>query len=102
MLRDAAGGAPRATFAAFVVLGVGVSWLPVAAIFLEVPRLQRVLPEGLCLSSYLNIVVHAGAVALVPYLFFAGRSRAAHELAVRGILLMGVVANVASAVCKAD
>eukprot|EP01062_Namystynia_karyoxenos_P032116 TRINITY_DN23724_c0_g1_i1.p1 TRINITY_DN23724_c0_g1~~TRINITY_DN23724_c0_g1_i1.p1 ORF type:complete len:306 (+),score=97.76 TRINITY_DN23724_c0_g1_i1:84-920(+) len=83
-------------FALFAVLGLGVSWLAVAAIYLEIPRLQRVVPEGLCLASYVQAVSHVAVVAVLPYVLAVRRGFSVPHSAVVGALiganLLGVAA----------
>jgi hypothetical protein len=63
------GSAPMSLLksATFFVFGFGPSWLVPSLLFLEVPAFQRELPEHLCLSTFLNLSVHASTLFVLLY-----------------------------------
>lgn len=57
------------TFGIFMIMGAGVNWVFPTAMFQEIPYLEEHQPEGLCLATYMNLMVAMGYLVMGGYVF---------------------------------
>ena len=58
---------------AFTLLGIGTSYLVPVALFLQLPAMQTVLPEGIRLASNMNVAVNLPTIICVFYVAYRSR-----------------------------
>ena len=60
----------------FGLLGIGTNYLVPVALFLQVPLMQNVLPEGIRLASSMNVAVNTPIIISVFYVAYRSRPKA--------------------------
>ena len=58
-------------FLTFSSFGSGANWVLPTVLFQQIPYFQEHLPEGLCISTYMNAAVNCGLVTFFTFLAFS-------------------------------
>ncbi len=77
------------TFALFFIFGMGANWVTASALFQQVPYLEMVAPEGLCISAYINASVNAAIVFVYVYVKYGGQELVPNSYMIPAILICG-------------
>mmetsp|Transcript_12824 Transcript_12824/g.19267 ORF Transcript_12824/g.19267 Transcript_12824/m.19267 type:complete len:477 (+) Transcript_12824:12-1442(+) len=56
-------------FFIFMIMGSGANWVFPTALSQEIPYLEEVLPEKLCIATYMNATTNLGLVSMLCYLY---------------------------------
>ena len=79
-------------FFLFFVMGMGANWVAASAMFQEVPYLEVILPEGLCISASINAAVNTSILFVFAYIKLGGQDFIPNTYMIPCILMSGSVA----------